>query len=473
MPLTREQMFERVLASDSTYNGVFFTGVLSTGIYCLPSCKARKPKPENVRFFDSVDSAREAGLRACKKCHPDEFADGIDPQGSWLEPAMNKMRLGAGEIPGPNEFADLLQVSPSTLYKLIRKHYHTTPGELLIRAKVEKAKRLLLTSSNSVTEIAFEVGFESLSTFYEHFGRLLGMPPINYRKLENLSEFDIQLPEDFFSDAVLAYFGRDKSSLSERVIGSTIQVGVQLSRGPAQITITLDGTVVHCHVGKGDGVEAHALVTRMLGLNQDPSGFELHVRKHLPTWLPERKTGLRLPQTPTPFDGVIWAIVGQQVNLPFAYTLRRRLVELAGEKVSDDLWAPPTPAKVSRLRPDDLLPLQFSNRKAEYLIGVSQQIAIGALDLVELESRSAMCVERELLSIRGFGPWSTHYLMMRSLGFADCVPIGDTGLTSALQRAFKLEVRPNAEQTSILMEPFSPYRSLATFHHWQSLKFES
>ena len=85
-------MYDRMLASDASYNGHFFTGVLTTGIYCLPSCKARKPKPNNVRFFPTCEAARAAGLRACKKCHPDDFARGADPVLEDIETLVAEVR---------------------------------------------------------------------------------------------------------------------------------------------------------------------------------------------------------------------------------------------------------------------------------------------------------------------------------------------------------------------------------------------
>ena len=92
MRMNQATMYARVLAGDAAYNGRFFTGVLTTGIYCLPSCKARKPKPENVRFFPSCEAARQAGLRACKKCHPDDFARGADPLLETVESLVGEIR---------------------------------------------------------------------------------------------------------------------------------------------------------------------------------------------------------------------------------------------------------------------------------------------------------------------------------------------------------------------------------------------
>jgi len=163
-----------------------------------------------------------------------------------------------------------------------------------------------------------------------------------------------------------------------------------------------------------------------------------------------------VPLTHSPYDAVVWSILGQQVNLAFAYSLRRRLVEMTGTKLANGLFSPPTPARVASLQVEELLPLQFSRRKAEYLIDISRLIDEGAIRLDELEQGAATRAERTLLEVRGLGPWSVHYLMMRGLGFADCLPVGDTGLTSALLRMFSLDIRPEAKATISLMEPFSP-----------------
>ncbi len=179
------------------------------------------------------------------------------------------------------------------------------------------------------------------------------------------------------------------------------------------------------------------------------------------------REGLRLVQIGSLFDAVLWSILGQQINVPFAAALRRRLIERAGSPVSRGLIAPPTPAAVANLTVSELQALQFSRQKADYVLGVARMAAKGELDLEALRLMSATRAERTLLAVRGLGPWSVHYLMMRALGFADCVPLGDTGVTSGLKALFALEVRPDVPATRRLMQPFTPFRSLATAHLWQ------
>ena len=153
---------------------------------------------------------------------------------------------------------------------------------------------------------------------------------------------------------------------------------------------------------------------------------------------------------------------------PTAHSAHARAAKpLAVSLAYRPLFSLPAPAAIARLEPADMRPWQYSRQKAEYLIGAARLITGGGLDLAALPAMSATRAERTLLAVRGLGPWSVNYLMMRSLGFADCVPIGDTGVTSGLQSLFRLEERPDADATRRLMSVFSPHRSLATAHLWQ------
>jgi AraC family transcriptional regulator of adaptative response / DNA-3-methyladenine glycosylase II len=208
-------------------------------------------------------------------------------------------------------------------------------------------------------------------------------------------------------------------------------------------------------------------VIGLLGLDEDAAAFSRLAKKLGLARLVAGRGELRISRTPSIFDGLLWSIIGQQINFAFACLLKRRLVERAGTQLADGLFAPPTAAAVAALDPAELLPLQFSRQKANYVIDTARLIVGGKLDLDALPMMSATRAERTLLAIRGLGPWSVNYLMMRSLGFPDCVPLGDTGVTSGLQSLFKLDERPNIDGTRRLMAIFSPYRSLATAHLWQ------
>lgn len=479
MALARERMIDRMLASDSAYDGRFLTGVLTTGIYCLPSCRARKPKPDNVRFFATVAEAQRAGLRPCKRCRPDDFYARRDPDRERVEELVERMRSSPADFADVEDVARASGLGSSKLHELFRRHFHATPAQLLARARVAAAGRLLVETARSVSDVAFEVGFNGLSTFNESFRRLQAMSPLEYRRLLGARSFRIALPPGYLVPPALEYLGREGESLTIRREGPGLVTAFRVNGGPALLRAELGDGAVSASVESSRplpedaAVQAHAYLLALLGLTRDPGPFEKTVSA-LPrlSALLQGRAALRIPLIPDPFDALIWVIVGQQVNLPFAFTLRRRLVEKAGEPAGDGLFAPPTPEAVADLDAEDLVRSQFSGRKAEYLTGTARLVAEGKLPLARLAAAPATRIEQELLAVRGLGPWSASYLMMRSFGFEDCVPVGDSGLVRGLMKLYGLPARPDAEESQELMRPFAPYRSWATFHLWQMLKEE-
>lgn len=287
--------------------------------------------------------------------------------------------------------------------------------------------------------------------------------------------FRLELPPGFRTADALAYHGRDPLSLTERVEGTTLFKAIIVEGQPLVLELACQGGKVLGRVPEPcDPALLPALqqrAVRMLGLESDPLPFETSVAAN-PAFraLIAPRLGLRIPLTADVWESLVWAILGQQVNLAFAYTMRRRLTELCGLASSQGLRAHPTPQAVAALESSDLLPLQFSRSKAEYLLGVARLVASGALPVESFPAGDAFLAATQLGAVRGIGPWTTHYVLMRGCGFPDCVPLGDAGLTLALQRHHGLDHRPSVKETAALMAPFTPFRSLATFHLWASLK---
>jgi AraC family transcriptional regulator of adaptative response / DNA-3-methyladenine glycosylase II len=305
------------------------------------------------------------------------------------------------------------------------------------------------------------------STFHENFRWFTGLTPTGCRELRDAEKFEIALPADFSLPHLRHALSRDVESASERLDGDEYTLATTLSGRPALLRMRLSPGAIAVACPSGAAVEAHGIVARLLGLGQDVAAFDRVARKLGFAALAEAGTNLRISQTPTIFEGLLWAIIGQQIHLAFACRLKRRLFELCGEPAGEGLIACPLPEAVARLEPTQLLPLQFSRQKAGYLITAARLVTEGKLNLDVLPELSVPRVERRLLAVRGLGPWSVHFLMLRSLGFADCVPLGDTGVTSGLQRLMYLDVRPDVDATRRLMAVFSPHRSLATAHLWQ------
>ncbi len=466
--LSESKMYEALLASDSQYNGRFFVGVLTTGIYCLPSCKARKPKRTNVRFFPTVEGARQAGLRPCRKCHPDDFARGADPVLESIEMLVDEIQRSPSAFPDTRAIVRRSGFGATRLFELFRQHYHLTPADLLLRARLQKAKQALLVHAANLSAVAYDAGFDALSSFHENFRRFNGLTPSVFRELPTLTSVELTLPAGYPIPYLRRALSRDPQSVTERLEEEVYTTVVAFAHGPALLSLRLSERAVIAEFPPGTGVEAHELVIRLLGLEQDEAGFARLAQRLGLARLTAGRPELRLSQTHSVFDGLLWSIIGQQINLPFACTLRRRLIERTGTPMAKGLFAPPTPQAVAALTTTELLQMQFSRQKADYLLGAARLVAAqGKFDLEKLRAGSATRAERLLSGVRGLGPWAVNYIMMRSLGFADCVPLGDTGVASGLCALFDLEERPEPDAMRRLMSVFSPFRSLATAHLWQ------
>ena len=468
MRWTDDDLYERILAKDASLDGHVLTGVLTTGIYCLPSCPARKPRRENVRFFPDEASASAAGLRPCRRCRPDRYYRDEDPDLARLESALVEADRSPEAFPSTAALAEAVGVGGTKLKTLFRSHLQATPSAFLQAARVRAACRRLADDAAALSDLGYGVGFESASGFHTAFRRQTGMCPSAYRALLDSGRFLLDLPLGFRVEDVLQFQGRDGLSVSERVEGARLRKAFFSGGHPAVLELAFEGRRAAVSLEGGPGtrrsrLEAHASALRLLGWHGNPDAFET---AH-PAFIRGRE-GLRIPLTLDPFEALVWAITGQQVNLAFAYALRRDLIRLAGLPAGHGLIAHPDPGHLAAQTPEALQALRFSRRKAEYLIGAAQAVAEGRLRLETLSTATA--AERALMGLRGCGIWTARYVMMRGLGFADCVPVGDAGLTLALQRTFALSVRPDGTETERLMAPFAPHRSLATFHLWTSLK---
>ena len=183
--------------------------------------------------------------------------------------------------------------------------------------------------------------------------------------------------------------------------------------------------------------------------------------------------GLRILGMPDLFEALAWAIMGQQINLTFAYTLKKRLVENYGRSIDyegETYWTFPSFTTIAALSVDDLTPLQFSGRKAEYLIGVAGEMANGNLLKEQFINRTDVdMIEKELVAIRGIGPWSANYAMMKCLAIPSAFPLADVGLHNALKKQLGLEQKPSLAEIEQLAENWKGREAYATFYLWRSL----
>ncbi|MDP4098759.1 DNA-3-methyladenine glycosylase [Paenibacillus sp. P96] len=183
--------------------------------------------------------------------------------------------------------------------------------------------------------------------------------------------------------------------------------------------------------------------------------------------------GLRIIGIPDLFEAVCWGIIGQQINLAFAYTLKRRFVEAYGSSVScegEPYWIFPAPHRIAALTVDELKALSFSAKKSEYLIEVARRIADDQLNKeLLLETGDIKQAEQMLTSIRGIGPWTANYVLMRCLRFPSAFPIDDVGLHNAIKALLGSERKPTKRELQHLSAHWAPWEAYATFYLWRVL----
>jgi len=189
--------------------------------------------------------------------------------------------------------------------------------------------------------------------------------------------------------------------------------------------------------------------------------------------LVNRYYGLRIVQIPDLFEALTWAIIGQQINLNFAYTLKSRFVERFGESLTlgeDVYWLFPTYDRIAQLDVDELRKLQFTSRKAEYVIGVAKEMCSGHLSRESLLAmKDPKLIHQALTSIRGIGAWTADYVMMKCLHDTSAFPIADVGLHNALKLQLGMDRKPTLDEIKQNAVHWDGWQAYATFYLWRSL----
>ena len=291
----------------------------------------------------------------------------------------------------------------------------------------------------------------------------------------------LELPPDFRPGDLLAFHRRDPSALAERVEGDTLQKGltwqghaarltVGLRTGYADAILDVDGPP---SAGAPDALDS--LVRRMLGLTQQVEEFERAYRAH-PQLGPliARHPGLRVPLLATPFEALIWAIAGQQISVHAALSLRKRLIELAGSEHSSGLRCHPDAEGIARLSESALRQAGFSRTKAETLIALSRRVHDKELPLDDwLATIPVDEIRARLLSVRGMGPWTVAYALLRGFGWLDGSLHGDVAVRRGLRALIDASEKVTEHYAKRWLADFSPWRALVAAHLWTLRPYDS
>ncbi len=284
----------------------------------------------------------------------------------------------------------------------------------------------------------------------------------------------IPLPPGYRTSDVLAFHGRDAEGLAEQVEASRIRKGVLIGGVPVLLDVAFGLEAASCRIDAERTLPAQAAaqvddaLLNILGLRIDPVPFLEAVRGDaLLGDLAQRQPGLRIVQSATIFEALTWAIIGQQINLTFAIALRRTFIAQAGRAHGSGLWCYPEAADVARLDVDDLTTRKFSRAKAETLLRLARLVDSGALTLAR--DNDVEAISAALLAIKGIGPWTVNYALLRGYGYADCSLHGDVAIRAALQQLLGEETKPDMARTEALLARYKPHRTMAAAHLWASL----
>jgi DNA-3-methyladenine glycosylase II len=186
----------------------------------------------------------------------------------------------------------------------------------------------------------------------------------------------------------------------------------------------------------------------------------------------EKFYGYRIVGQPDLFESLVWAVIGQQINLTFAYMMKQRFVEKYGEHLIFDgisYYLFPKPEVVAQLTHNDLLRLQFSRQKSQYAIGLAEAFASKKLSKEKIAGLSLEEAKNELMKIKGVGNWTANYALLRTLRYPDAFPLGDAGISNAVRKHLKLERKPTAEETIRFFKKFKGWEAYATLYLWKGL----
>lgn len=284
----------------------------------------------------------------------------------------------------------------------------------------------------------------------------------------------VRLPPDFRVNDILSFHRRDPLMVSERVDANTLQKGltwqgdascltIRFHSGQADVELSVDGAA------PADGAELlQVMVQRMLGLTQRIEVFENAYRHHPQLGrLISRYPGLRVPLTATPFEALTWAITGQQISLSAAMTIRRRLIQAAGLQHSGGLACYPDAGRITHMSEAELREAGFSRTKARTMIELSHSVKENLLPLDEWAVTLPVEEMREkLLQIRGIGPWTINYALLRGFGWLDGSLHGDVAVRRGLQTLRNDAVKVTANDAERWLAEFSPWRALVAAHLW-------
>ncbi|WGF39357.1 MULTISPECIES: DNA-3-methyladenine glycosylase [Lysinibacillus] len=291
----------------------------------------------------------------------------------------------------------------------------------------------------------------------------------------------ITLPANFDMNANLGYLTREKNEclyeIENNIITKVIAIGEMQSL--VQISVIDNQQMVVQFLNGSRPIEKRerekiaTYIIEWFDLDNDLTPFyEMANTDPLLKTPAQKFYGLRVIGIPDLFEALCWGVLGQQINLAFAYSLKRQFVESFGDSIEwngKKYWVFPPYERIAQLEPTDLAAIKMTVKKSEYIIGIARLMACGELSKEQLMKMNFKEAEKSLIKIRGIGPWTANYVLMRCLGFQTAFPIDDVGLINSIKTLRNMNQKPTKEEILALSIPWKNWESYATFYLWRVL----
>lgn len=480
--LHQQAIFERArLSRDARFDGRFFIGVRTTGIYCRPICPAVSPKSENVSFYPSAAAAAEAGYRPCLRCRP-ECAPGTPAWSGTSTTVRRGLRLiadGALEESSVERLAERLGVTSRHLRRLFARHVGASPLAVAHTQRLHFAKRLIDETDLPMATVAEAAGYGSVRRFNDSFRKTYGRTPRELRRrrelpLEPGSALTVRLTsrKPFDWQALLGFLEARATPGVEQVLGDAYLRTIELDGRPAVIECRSDASETL-------SLSLHGVATGMLfGVVQRTRElFDLDapvaeiagVLRADPVLrsLLRRCPGVRVPGAWDGYELLVRAILGQQVSVKAATTFAGRIADRYGAPVEPgdgpgDNWKLfPPPARLARARLENL---GITRSRSRTIRELARAVMRGNISFDPGQAVDDFC--GSLTAVRGIGDWTAEYVAMRALKNPDAFPAADLGLLRAFDASEGRRLRP--AELEARSQNWRPWRAYAALLIWSS-----
>ena len=489
LPAPDDSRYLALCSRDARFDGQFFTGVTSTGIYCRPVCAVRTPRREHCRFFTLAAQAESAGFRPCLRCRPEVAPQALawsvqDASSILVQQALRLIDTPqAWDTPeglGVARLAQRLGVSDRHLRRIFEAALGVSPLQYLQTRRLLLAKQLLTDTRLPVTQVALSSGFGSVRRFNAAFATHYGLNPSQLRRagapaapgdagLCGSIRLAYRPPLDV--PALLAFFAQRQFTGVECAdpANGTLRRTVRLQAGSRELTGWMAArfdTARHQvwlqtseHLAPALA-QVIARVRAMLDLDADPAAIHAVLGAAFPG-----TEGLRVPGAFDGFELAVRAVLGQQITVAAARTLGQRLVERLGEPVATP-WPDlqrlfPSPATLAQAEGEVLGQLGIVRQRQAAIVALARAVDCGQLALHP--GADVAATTQALCQLPGIGDWTAQYIALRALRWPDAFPAGDV----ALHKALGVQGQPQpARAATALAQAWRPWRGYAVLRAW-------